>query len=86
MIEDKVNEDLRLMPIDHIYTTVNKISHFKILEYLKDHFVLEHFKLYVVDDFTMKLVDRNNDKLYFRYDSQTKKVVWFNDNIDNFTK
>lgn len=86
MIEDKVNEDLQLMPIDHIYTTVNKISHFKILEYLKNHFALEHFKLYVVDDFAMKLVDRNNDKLYFRYDSQTKKVVWFNDNIDNFTK
>ena len=65
-----------MIPIDCVYTAVNRISHFKILEFLKEYFALEHFKLYVIDDFMMELVDAKNDKLYFRYDSQTKKVVW----------
>lgn len=75
-----------MVPIDCVYTAVNRISHFKILEFLKEHFALDHFKLHVIDDFTMELIDAKNDNLYFRYATQTNKVVWFNDNIDNFTK
>lgn len=56
---------------------VNTIEQFKVLAYLKQQFNLAEVSLYLLDRFTIKLIDKNNDVGYFKYNSKTKSVDFY---------
>lgn len=60
---------------------VNTIEQFKVLTYLKQQFNLDEVSLYLLDRFTIKLIDKNNDVGYFKYNSKTKSVDFYEKNI-----
>ena len=62
---------------------VNTIEQFKVLSYLKQQFNIDAVCLYLLDRFTIKLVDKNNDVGYFKYNSKTKSVDFYEKNIKN---
>ncbi len=62
---------------------VNTIEQFKVLSYLKKQFNTDAVSLYLLDRFTIKLVDKNNDVGYFKYNSKTKSVDFFEQNVKN---
>lgn len=62
---------------------VNTIEQFKVLEYLKKHFNTDEVSLYLLDRFTIRLIDNNNDVGYFKYNSKTKSVDFYEKNIKN---
>ena len=37
----------------------------------------------LIDSFTIKVIDKNNDVGYFRYNSKTKSVDFYEKNIKN---
>lgn len=61
---------------DIILKNVDTISQYKILEYLKEHLNIDEFKIYLINRDNIKVVDTNNEYLYFHYDSITKKVSY----------
>lgn len=56
---------------------VNTIEQFKVLAYLKEQFNTGELNLCLLDRFTIKLVDKNNDVGYFKYNSKTKSVDFY---------
>lgn len=66
-----------------IKNQVDTIEQFKVLAYLKKQFNLDEVNLYLLDRFTIKLVDKNNDIGYFKYNSKTKSVDFYEKNIKN---
>lgn len=66
-----------------IKNQVDTIEQFKVLAYLKQQFNTDAVSLYLLDRFTIKLVDRNNDVGYFKYNSKTKSVDFYEKNIKN---
>ena len=64
---------------NQVYT----IEQFKVLAYLKKQFNTDKVSLYLLDRFTIKLVDKNNDTGYFKYNSKTKTVDFYEKNIKN---
>lgn len=65
---------------------VNTIEQFKVLTYLKKQFNTDEVNLYLLDRLTIKLVDKNNDIGYFRYNNKTKSVDFCEKNIKNKEK
>ena len=55
---------------------VDTISQFYILDYLKKNLNIKEFKIYLVDSDNIKILDNNNEYLYFHYDSKNKKVTY----------
>ena len=55
-----------------IKNQVDTIEQFKVLAYLKEQFNTDEVNLYLLDRFTIKLVDKNNDVGYFKYNFKTK--------------
>jgi len=75
---------MRLLSKDDISkNNVNTIEQFKTLVYLKKEFNVDEVMLYLVDRFTIKLVDKNNEVGYFRYNKQTNDVEFYEKNIKN---
>ncbi len=62
---------------------VNTIEQFKVLAYLKKEFNTDEVELFLVDRFTIKLIDKNNDIAYFKYNSQTKLIDFYEKNTKN---
>lgn len=62
---------------------VETVAQFKVLEYLKEQLSIYEFSIFLVDRFTIKVVDKNNDVGYFRYNSKTKSVDFYDKNIKN---
>lgn len=50
------------------------VSHFKILEYLKNNLDIFSFKFIAIDYDTIQIVDCKNDYMYFRYDRKNNKI------------
>lgn len=75
---------MRLLNKENIIKNqVDTIEQFKILAYLKQHFNTDEVNLYLLNRFTIKLVDRNNNVGYFKYNSKTKSVDFYEKNIKN---
>ncbi len=62
---------------------VDTIEQFKVLAYLKQQFNTGKVSLYLFDRFTIKLIDKNNDVGYFKYNNKTKLVDFYDKNIKN---
>lgn len=65
-----------------IKNQVNTIEQYKVLNYLKDTFNTDAIAIYLVDRYTIKVMDTNNDIGYFKYNNKTKNI----DFIDNYNK
>ena len=65
-----------------IKNQVNTIEQYKVLNHLKDTFNIDAISIYLVDKYTIKVIDTNNDIGYFKYNSKTKNI----DFIDNYNK
>ena len=65
-----------------IKNQVNTIEQYKVLNYLKDTFNSDYIAVYLVDRYTIKVIDTNNDIGYFKYNSKTKNI----DFIENYNK
>ena len=66
-----------------IKNQVDTIEQFKVLAYLKQQFNTDAVSLYLLDRFTIKFIDKNNDVGYFKYNSKTKSVDFYEKNIKN---
>ena len=55
-----------------IKNQVNTIEQYKVLNYLKDTFNTDAIAIYLIDRYTIKVIDTNNDIGYFKYNSKTK--------------
>ncbi len=62
---------------------VDTIEQFNVLAYLKNTFNIDEVSLYLLDRFTIKLVDKNKDIGYFKYNSKTKLVDFYEKNMKN---
>ncbi len=51
---------------------VDTIEQFKVLDYLKKQLFISDFVVILIDRFTIKVVDKNNEQGYFKYNSKTK--------------
>ena len=65
-----------------IKNQVNTIEQYKVLNYLKDTFNIDAIAIYLVNRYTIKVIDINNDIGYFKYNNKTKNI----DFIDNYNK
>ena len=56
---------------------VDTIEQFKVLAYLKKQLSIDEFAVYLIDRFTIKVIDKNNEQGYFKYNSKTKEVDFY---------
>lgn len=62
---------------------VDTIEQFKVLAYLKEQLSIDEFKVYLIDRFTIKVIDKNKEQGYFKYNSKTKAVDFYEKIIKN---
>lgn len=75
---------LRRLNKENIFKNqIDTIEQFKVLYQLKKYFNTDEVDLYLLDRFTIKLIDKNNDIGYFKYNSKTKSVDFYENNIKN---
>lgn len=60
---------------------VDTIEQFKVLSYLKKQLSIDEFSIYLIDRFTIKVIDQNKKQGYFKYNSKTKSVDFYEKNI-----
>lgn len=63
-----------------IKNQVDTIEQFKVLGYLKKQLSIDEFAVYLIDRFTIKVVDKNKEQGYFKYNKQTKSVDFYEKN------
>ncbi len=66
----------KLTDYDLTRSSVNTIGQYKILDYLKQHLNIYEFKIYLINRNTVKVVDKNAEHLYFKYNEITKEVTY----------
>lgn len=62
---------------------VDTIEQFKVLMYLKEHLSIDEFIVYLIDRCTIKVIDKNNESGYFKYNNHSKQVDFYEKNIKN---
>lgn len=62
---------------------VETINQFKVLEYLKKNLDIFSFQIFLYDKDTIKVIDRDEEQAYFRYDEYTKDVLFIENKLDN---
>ena len=73
----------RLTKENILKNQVDTIEQFKVLDYLKKQLFISDFVVILIDRFTIKVVDKNNEQGYFKYNSKTKSVDFYEENIKN---
>ena len=66
-----------------IKNQVDTIEQFKVLDYLKKQLSIDDFTVYLIDRFTIKVIDKNKEQGYFKYYTKTKSVDFYEKNIKN---
>lgn len=68
---------MRKLSKENIYKNqVDTISQYKILEYLKKNLNINEFKVYLIDRDTIKVLDKEDKQLFFKYNQDTKEVLY----------
>lgn len=57
-------------------SSVHNIGQYKILDYLKQHLNIYEFKVYLINRNTVKVVDKEDNHLYFKYNEITKEISY----------
>ena len=65
----------RLTKENILKNQVDTIEQFKVLDYLKKQLSIGKFAVILIDIFTIKVIDKNNEQCYFKYNSKTKECV-----------
>ena len=55
---------------------VDTIQQYYVKQYLEDNFYIEELKLTLIDRYTILVEDCNQDRMYFYYDIESKKVMY----------
>lgn len=55
---------------------VDTVQQFYVMEYLKDNFDMEYIKLTLIDRYTIRVKDMNNDEMDFYWDIEEGKVKY----------
>lgn len=55
---------------------VDTVQQFYVMEYLKDNFDIEYIKLELIDRYTIRVQDANNDVMDFYWDKEDGKVKY----------
>lgn len=75
---------MRLLNKENIIKNqVDTIEQFKVLSYLKNQLSIDEFSIYLIDRFTIKVIDKNKEQGYFKYNKQTNSVDFYEKNIKN---
>lgn len=73
----------RLTKENILKNQVDTIEQFKVLDYLKKQLSISDFAVILIDRFTIKVVDKNKEQGYFKYNSKTNSVDFYKKNIKN---
>lgn len=73
----------RLTKENILKNQVDTIEQFKVLDYLKKQLSISEFAVFLIDRFTIKVMDKNNEQGYFKYNNRTKAVDFYEKNIKN---
>lgn len=73
----------RLTKENILKNQVDTIEQFKVLDYLKKQLSIDDFTVYLIDRFTIKVIDKNKEQGYFKYNTKTKSVDFYEKNIKN---
>lgn len=60
--------------------SVDTINQYKVLQYLKLNLDIMAFKVYLFDRDTIKVIDKNEEVAYFKFDD-TKKEIEFKEEV-----
>lgn len=68
---------MRELSKENIYKNqFDTISQYKMLEYLKKNLNINEFKVYLVDRDTIKVLDKEDKQLFFKYNQDNKEVSY----------
>ena len=59
-----------------IKNQVDTIEQFKVLAYLKKQLSIDDFTVYLVDRFTIKVIDKNKEQGHFKYNSKQNQWIF----------
>ncbi len=74
-----------LTNVDILKNKVDTIPQYYILDYLKQNLNINEFKIYLVNRNNIKVVDKNNDSLYFSCEDNTTEIT-YQDEIKKYEK
>ena len=74
-----------LTSVDILKNKVDTIPQYYILDYLKQNLNISEFKIYLVDRNNIKVIDKNNDSLYFSCENNTREIT-YKDEIKQYEK
>lgn len=66
----------QLTNADILRNRVDTINQYKILQYLKNNLNIYEFQLFLYDEDTIKVVDKENEFAYFRLQKDTDDILF----------
>lgn len=69
----------QLTNADILRNSVKTINQYKILQYLKNNLNIYEFQLFLYDEDTIKVVDKENEIAYFRLQKDTDNILFLED-------
>ena len=69
----------QLTNADILRNRVETINQYKVLQYLKNNLNIYQFQLFLYDEDTIKVVDKENEFAYFRLQKDTDNILFLED-------
>lgn len=69
----------QLTNADILRNHVETINQYKVLQYLKNNLNIYQFQLFLYDEDTIKVVDKENEFAYFRLQKDTDDILFLED-------
>ena len=66
----------QLTNTDILRNRVETINQYKVLQYLKNNLNIYEFQLFLYDEDTIKVVDKENEFAYFRLQKDTDNILF----------
>ena len=74
----------QLTNTDILRNRVATINQYKVLQYLKNNLNIYEFQLFLYDEDTIKVVDKENEIAYFRLQKDTDNILFLEDKKQDF--
>lgn len=72
----------QLTNADILRNQVETINQYKVLQYLKKNLNIYEFQLFLYDEDTIKVVDKENEFAYFKLQKDTDNILFLEDLVD----
>lgn len=69
----------QLTNTDILRNRVETINQYKVLQYLKNNLNIYEFQLFLYDEDTIKVVDKENEFAYFKLQKDTDDILFLED-------